>query len=92
MCVRVIVIDVVPALAVWDSESVTIRVRTGVEWKAAHREVGAILADLGAPLPTRTGVLRCYCGDAIDLPAAFGAGSRRRGHDNTHIWQVSRGA
>jgi hypothetical protein len=92
MCVRVIVIDVVQAVAVWDSDSVTIRVRTGVGWDVAHHEVRAILADLGAPLPTSTGVLRCYCGDAIDLPASFGAGSRRRGHDRTHVWQVRRGA
>ena len=91
MCVRVVVVDVLAGLAAWDPDSVTIFVRYGVAWEAAHREVGLVLADLDAPLPDGSGVLRCWCGDAIGLPADFGTGSGRR-NDRSHVWQVRRGA
>jgi hypothetical protein len=91
MCVRVVVTDVLAGLAAWDSDDVTIYVRRGLGWGAVHLAVRAILADLDAPLPDRTGVLRCFCGDAITLPEGLSAGTGRH-HDRSHVWQVRRGA
>lgn len=92
MCVRVIAVDVQPAVAAWDSDDVTIYVRRGVGSGAAYREVRAILADLHPSLPDRQGVLTCFCGDAIALPAELTGSRRPLDHDRQHAWQVSRGA
>lgn len=93
MCVRVVVADVLPAVAVWDPDDVTILVRRCVDAEAAHREVRAILADLDSPVPTETGVPLCWCGDAVSLPTWMAVGPRRRSMGSRQqAWQVSRGA
>lgn len=93
MCTRVVVVDVLPALAVWDADDVTILVRRGADREAAHREVCAILADLDSPLPSDRGVPLCWCGDAVPLPHEITADTRRRRmHSAQQVWQVSRGA
>jgi hypothetical protein len=89
---RVSVVDVLPAVADWDRDEVTIHVRRGEEWDAVLREVHAILADLGAPLPFTDGVPRCFCGDPVPLPDSRAGGTRRHRIHSVHVWQVSRGA
>lgn len=93
MCIRVMVIDVLPALAVWDADDVTVLVRRSADPESALNEVLLILADLDAPLPFITGVPLCFCGDPVPLPAELTAGARWRHRTNSqHVWQVSRGA
>lgn len=67
MCIRILIVDVLPGPVRWDPDDVTILVRRGSCPGDAMQEIRAILADLDAPPAVPFGAL-CFCGDPIPLP------------------------
>lgn len=70
MCIRIAVVDDLPAIAIWDPDEVSILVDRGTHPHELIRELHDLLTvDLGAP-DTGAG-LHCFCGDPLELPAEF---------------------
>lgn len=75
MCTRILIVDVLTKVVVWDPEDVTILVRRGVHPEQALDEIRHILSDLDAP-PAAVGA-RCWCGEMIPLPPEVACRPRR---------------
>lgn len=68
MCIRIAVVDDLPAIAIWDPDEVSILVDRGTHPHDLIRDLHAILTvDLGAPDIPGAG-LHCFCGTRVELP------------------------